>query len=355
MNMPRPNRTVPYIILALVFLALSVVWFIYGRDRQTESAGLNVPVVVTSAMQGDLVRTLELTGIVESENQVTVLPKISGTLDSLLVTVGESVDKGQVIARIDPEMYLINLNQVTAAYQAAESTYERVKRLYDSGAGSEEQFSNAQAQYESLKSQYELARLQFEYTNVTSPVDGTVLAKHMNPGSAAAPQIPIVTIGSLETLVVSVQVPEEYYRYFSEPSGWPASSARQPAAQADSRISAGIISVAPFISPESRSFEVSVGISTPDLVRPGMLLYISFAIDSRPGAWYLPARALRNGESLWYVNDDGSASSLELAPSYYDGNVFPIPDQWRSYRFIIEGQHFIEDGQQVSIIGESVQ
>ncbi len=348
----KKHKLLPYAILLFLFAILSFSWVWYGRSRQEISENMKLPVVVIKARKGYLKKSLELTGFAESENQVTVLPKISGTLDSLLVDVGDQVTAGQIIAKIDPELYRLTLNQIEAMYRVSEWTYNRVSRIYESGAGSGEQYENAKAQYESLQAQYDLALLQYEYTNVISPVDGTILIKHINQGSIVAPQVPIVTIGSLDQLAVSVSVPEEYYRYFSEKSSMPEVTLRQPSALENEEIPGRIDSAAPYISPESRNFEVKVQIPSPRDIRPGMLLYISFALESLDESWYLPAETLKNGESLWYVDALGAARSLQVEPDFYDGDLFPVPPEWMPLDFIIQGQHFLSDGQPVTVNGE---
>ncbi len=346
------KRFAMYAIPLVVLLTVVLLWVLRGKEASQAVSDIRLPVRIISPQKGDMERTLELSGRIESENQVTILPRIPGRLESLLVEVGDRVAAGDVLGKIDPEQYQLSLTQAKAGYSAAESSFKRIERLYSAGATSAENHSSAQAQYQSLKSQYELALLQYNYTSIQTPVSGSVLIKHLNTGSLVSPSIPVYTIGSLDSLKASIQIPEEYYSFFTEETGQIPVVVRH--ASLETVITdAEIISVAPFVSPQSRNFEIIVRLGYPQNFRPGMLVYVTFVLEKRDDVYYLPQGLTGAQAMYWHVDSAGEAQSLENPGLFETDDYVQIPDEWKDYQMVAQGQYFLSSGQAVEILGEA--
>ncbi len=312
------------------------------------------PVSVIQPTFGKLTQELQLNGYIESETTITVVPKISGTLDNLYVDIGDEVKKDEVIAEIDSESYELTLQQAEASYLAAKSTYERTKQLYDAQATSRQNYDQAKSQYDAAKSQYELARLHYTYTTIRSPIDGTVLKKHTAAGSLVGPQVPIMTIGDLDNLEIKAKIPEKYYELFvNKKNGIPV-TLTLPALQ-NRKLPARIETVSPYISPETKNFEAVCKISGDfSTVRPGMFINMTFVLDEVLEVYYLPFQALVGGEHLWFVDPrENTAHRIDYSLSYYTNDYFKVPEKYKEYLFILEGQHFLRQGQKVKLINET--
>jgi len=110
--------------------------------------------------------------------------------------------------------------------------------------------------------------------------------------------------------------------------------------------------IAPYIAPETKNFEVQctlLGITT--LVRPGMFLFLTFVLEEREQTTHLPFSTLVTGNTLWYADTETErAHKLEFQPTYYNATYFQIPEEYKDYLFIEEGQHFLREGQEIRII-----
>lgn len=355
-NKSKPGRRIfPFAILAVVLAAVSLLWFRWGSMQQETAEQIIPPVITGQAKLDTLSRRLRLTGSIESDNQVTVVPKISGIVETLQVDIGDAVESGQLLADIESDSYELQLSQIASSFRAAQSTYERISRLYEAQAASQEQYTNARAQYESLQSQYELAQLQLEYSHISSPVSGTVLDRMINEGAMVGPQVPLFIIGSLDDLVIELEVPEQYYSYFEDPDHFPKVEISRPdyrqtqsgAAAAEAEITAA----APYIKAQTRSFQASIEISSGSALRPGMLCYVDILLDSRDSVWTLPIEAIGNSTRLWYVDDEDRARFIELDEVFKNDAAFQVPEEYKDLSFILEGQHFLSEGQLVRISG----
>ncbi len=305
-----------------------------------------IPVRTMKPEFGDLVKSLRLNAHVESETMVTVLPFVSGVLQEMAVEIGQPVSKGQLIARIDSQRFALQLQQAEAAYLSAKSSYERLGQLYRANAATQQSYEQAKGQFDAYASQYELARIQLDYATVKSPVDGVVLVKHMSAGSIAAPERPLVTIGDLTDLIVRARVPERYYEQFSADGDSMRIAIRRAGG---GEYTGRVRSISPFISAETKNFEVSVSIDgATGVLRPGMFVSLEFELARWPGVFSLPFEALIGGK-VWRV-EGGKAVSETFTPVDASDTHFSVPLAWSDREFIIEGQYFAREGSPVSIV-----
>mgnify|MGYP000846065691 CR=1 FL=1 len=340
------------LILTLLIIALFIfVWFKSNQEEQFVIKSIKTPVRVISPRTGPLNRTFRLSGYLEAQSMVTILPRISGVLLSLSVDMGDRIKAGDLLAEIDASTYQLQLEQAKAAFLASRSTFDRISQLYASNAATRQTYEEVKAHYDAMKAQYDLAELQYSYTRVVSPIDGVVLVKHTTPGALVAPQVPLVTLGNTDTLVIKAQVPERYYYVFLEKKDSMRVSISIPALE-NREFEAKIERIAPYIAPETKNFEVQCTLlGSTTLVRPGMFLFLTFVLEEREQTAYLPFSTLVTGNTLWYADPDNErAHKLEFQPTYFNSTHFQIPEEYKDYLFIEEGQHFLREAQEIRII-----
>jgi RND family efflux transporter MFP subunit len=347
------RRTAAGIIKYLLVLAgLGGVAALWYQAQSVESAvreEMRIPVRVVEPRRGPVKRTYQVGGHLESESMVTVLPRIAGSLNELVVDVGERVREGELIARIDDEPYVLTLRQAEAAYLSAKSTFERTEQLYESNATSRQNYEQAKGQYEATKSQFELARLNLAYTEIRAPVSGAVVQRHTSVGNLVGSQVPIVTIADLDNLEVKAAISERYYSSFAADPASIEVTVTIPAL--DGRRTVGeIVRVSPYVAPQTKSFEVTCAlVDPPQLARPGMYVELTFALENRRDVLSVPNEALVGGTTLWYLEGE-KARKLEIEPGLQTDTVTVVPDSLEGKSILIEGQHFLSDGQPVDVL-----
>src|ERR1051326_6568301 len=131
-----------------------------------------VEVQTELAKKRNIVETVSANGKIQPEVQVKISSDVSGQVVELNVKEGAMVKKGDVVAKINPEIYQAAMDQMTASLNTSkanlenskarllqtksnfvnvEANYNRQKKLFDQGAISQSEFDNAKAQYESGK------------------------------------------------------------------------------------------------------------------------------------------------------------------------------------------------------------
>lgn len=332
--------------LVFVAIALVAILLIFSTARREKEITfeLVMPVKTILAEMGDLQKLLRISGFIESDTMVTVFPRISGTLTALYLEMGDPVEEDQIIALIDSEPYQLAFNQAKAAFLAADSTFKRISSLYSTKSVSQQNYDEVKANFDALKSSYELAELNLSYTGLKSPVSGVILEKHVSRGAMVAPQIPVVTVGDIYNLKVNCAIPEIHYSFFAGNMNNLDVILSVPAL-ANKKFLGTISHIAPFISPQTRTFIVKCEVvDDQSLLRPGMFSYVDFVLEEREQIHYLPFKTLSRGDELWYADEENRARVVNFTPHFNNGVFFQIPAELSDKRFIIEGQSFLKEG-----------
>jgi len=340
------------VLIAVVGVGVAAVILTPGRSTG-EAVPAAIPVRITEPRRMDLDEAVGAWGVVASADQVTLLPKVSGTITALSVDEGDSVTRGDVLAEIDPEVYRLEWRQAEAARTAARSTWERLDALYASGNATRQAWEEARAADETAEARADASRLRYDWTKVVSPITGVVLVRHAAVGSLASPTAPtpLYTLGSLDDLEVTVRLPEASYPDFlSEP---PSEIRAVSDAEPHRPLDVAIKSVSPRVDPRTRTFGVTCHVQAPDdgYLRPGMLVDLSFVLDDAPEVPTLPAEALVAGGHLWSLDDEDRPVMRELPNPRIVGDFLEIPEDWMGQRFVIEGQYFLDERSSVRILG----
>ena len=210
----------PVVIGAVVALlaVLAISWWWQQRSGGEDGSGYRTATVE----RGDIRVAISATGALRAISTVDVGSQISGLVTEVLADFNDQVSQGQVIARIDPGTYLVQIEQGTASADAAraslataqaalrnaEADHRRKAELAQSQLvatsdldlaraaldQARAQVDSARAQINQQQASTQTSRLNLERTEIRSPVDGVVLTRTVEPGQtvAASLQAPVL-------------------------------------------------------------------------------------------------------------------------------------------------------------------
>ena len=201
----------------------------------TAPAGAVLDVPVVTATAGTIESALEISGTLAPRTRVAVRPKLPGTLERVLVDIGDRVSIGQTIATIDRREIDAQADAAVAAVAVASAALEsaeanlanallendRAKNLFDKGALPRQRLDSAQTAYRAAIAQRDLAaanRAQADAAlrrarevqrdaTVTSPVNGFVVERHYDAGAMPTDK-PIVVVADLHQMKLEAGVSE---------------------------------------------------------------------------------------------------------------------------------------------------
>ena len=189
------------------------------------NAGPLVTVGMAVAKRADIPVYLDALGTVTPVTTITLRPQVSGVMTDVLFAEGQTVKKGEVLARIDPRPYEQALMQAQgtrvrdeAQLEAARVTLERFRTLLGQDSIARQEVDTQAALVKQLegtvltdKASEATARLNVEYTRVTSPVTGRVGLRAVDPGNyvAAGATTGIAVITQMTPIDVQFSVPQD--------------------------------------------------------------------------------------------------------------------------------------------------
>jgi len=204
----------------LVFLAAAVAlggggaWYLrqgpepVGAGRSAAPAP--VPVTVATTTKRDLPIYLTGLGSVQASFTVGIRPQVDGKLEAVLFTEGQQVRKGDVLAKIDPRLYVAALDQAKAKKMqdqalltSAQKDLARSRTLVDKSFQTQQVLDQQQAKVDQLiasiradEAAIETAQTLLDYTSIIAPSDGRMGVRMIDPGNIvhASDSAPITTL-----------------------------------------------------------------------------------------------------------------------------------------------------------------
>ena len=357
LNTKRKFSFVKFGIFSILALLFAVVFLLIMQRENAVDDEFLAPVITIKPIRGSLEKTLRITSQVETGRLITLVPRVGGMLIMLNVMPGDEVREGQVVARVDSAPYELSHIQAQSAFLTARSTYERIRQLYETQGVSRQNYEETRMAFEVARAQFELTQLNMDYASIRAPMNATVLMRHGTEGGLVGAGTPLVTLGDLNDLRIKAAIPEIHYRFFAD--NWETMPVRiqAPALEDAGSFDLKPLSLAPYVSPENRSFLVEYEIPQGAVhgLRPGMFVNVIFTLEKREDVFYLPFRVLASENRLWYVTEEMQSQYMEFIPDFFNNEFFQISSEWRDRIFILEGQHFISPGQRLNILGQNLQ
>lgn len=314
------------------------------------------------------IRTLEQTvladGTIKAQKQVTVGAQVSGQIKALHVTLGQQVQKGQLVAEIDDltqqnalkdaEEALKNVLAQRAAKVAMQKnnqlTYQRQREILAKGLGVRADFDSAKATLDSTQAEIDAldaqiaqaeiavstAKLNLGYTKITSPISGTVVALPVEEGQTvnAVQSAPtIIKVAQLDTMTVEAQISEAdvvkvkvgmpvFFTILGEPEKRFSATLRAIEPAPDSINDETTTSTSSSSSSSSSSTTTAIyynglfDVANPDgALRISMTAQVYIVLSKAEDAIVIPATALENDKGRYrvqVVDDKGKVSTREV-------------------------------------------
>jgi RND family efflux transporter MFP subunit len=195
----------------LPFLAAGFILLVGCTRQPTDSltATTQAPVrVQVASIQGDPIATIvEITGTVRPAERAVIAAKISGVIESLPLTLGQTVQRGELLVRLAAPELAARLAQTRAQLDRAEREEKRERDLAATGADTADAARAATERLRAARAALAEAEAMLAYTEIHAPYDGRVAQKLAYPGDFASPGQPLLVLESTAPLQIEAAVP----------------------------------------------------------------------------------------------------------------------------------------------------
>ncbi len=182
----------------------------------------DIPVIVEKTLNRNLKEYIQIIGTLEGKSDISFISETSGKIVELNKKLGDWVNKGETIGRIDNKDFAIQLNQAMFALSAAEATKETAdlnlksaEVLKKAGSISYVEYSNAKSSFKNAFSAYEgaLARVEqarktLDNSNLTAPISGQIVDLPIQIGQTINMGSKVCGIVDTKNLIIKTGVGE---------------------------------------------------------------------------------------------------------------------------------------------------
>jgi RND family efflux transporter MFP subunit len=285
---------------------------------------------------------IEVQGKLDGEDYVDVAPEGMGVVEEVYVKVGQAVNKGQALARLNDAAGRDQLKALETQYKMAKDAFEKQQRLWDQKIGSEMQYLQAKTNKEALESQLAGSRKQLDMLTIKSPISGTVEEVNIKVGQMASAQNPIppFRVINFSSLKVKADVAEAYSQKINV-----GDNVQVFFPDLNRDIDAKITAASRYINPSSRTFTVEARLN-PDKngFKANMVAVLKINDYKSEKAMVVPIN---------YIQSDPNGNFVYVAESngkdYVSTRVFV--EQGQSYNGMVEITKGLKAGDKVITSG----
>jgi len=323
-----------------------------GEEKDDEEVA-PVPVEVSKPLRGDILAVYSGTAPIEAFAEADVIAKVEGEIREVLVEEGDTVEKGQVLARLDGDRLRLELNESRARLNKMQRDFERNKELREKGLLSEGDFEKIRYDLEALKAAFNLASLELDYTQIRAPIAGVISERYIKLGNAIRIGEPMFRVTSLDPLVAYMHIPEREFRQIA--AGQPV--AIEIDALADDDFLSAVTRVSPIVDAGTGTFKITIEIRDETRsIKPGMFGRMSIVYDQHENVLQIPRSAVIEdmGVETVFVVDDGKAVRRTVQTGYGANGMIEVTDGLTDTDSVVTvGQVGLKQDAKVTVINAS--
>lgn len=332
----------------VVGLAVSVLLFVSRPEVEHKPLNIKAPLVTITEVQPQSKSIPVFTrGTVTPGTEIQLMSEVSGQVLELSPNFanGGFFRKGEVLIRIDPIEYEVNIKRAEAskaqAYQAKlqaeaeKKARSRVKNTSSSRlANYDIQYRQAEAQYEAAVAELEAVKLQRDRTTVRAPFDGRVRLAALNVGQYVRPGLQMGAIYAVDVAEIRLPLSDRQLGLVDVPSRFqdslnqtlPEVTLTEKFAGRTYTWKGKVVRAEGGVDERNRLLYVVAQVRDPyaaDPNQPGRPelvsgSFVEATIDGRrfERVFEVPRKALRNGAQLWVVDENNQLRERDVAIIY---------------------------------------
>jgi membrane fusion protein (multidrug efflux system) len=294
---------------------------------------------------------IDVKGTVVSDNNVMVPAQRDGLVLSVKVKEGQSVKKGQLLAKLDDSPIRSQMMPYTKQLELAKTVYERQKRLWEKEIGSEIDYLAAKTNKEALEETVAAYELEISKTSIYSSLNGIVDEIMMKEGEMAGAGKSGIRIVGTGNLKIKANLSEMYYGSVKKGDN---TIVKVPSQNVD--FEKPIFAVEKAINPANRTFGIDVRPPHNVKLSPNMLTVVTVNDYTKEEAIVVPQNIVQTdnkGSFLFIVQKkDGQSVAVKrdvLTGKSYKGKVEILQGLSAGDQLITSGYQNVSNGQKVTL------
>ena len=319
-------RYLPGLRRTLSSAAITIFLFGCSDTSEQNTAPIQRPVKIIEVKSAPLFPSRTYPAQIVSDYEVDMSFEVGGKVKQTVVDLGDSVDKGQLLASLDAADFMLAIDNIEANMAAAKSDLQfataeldRAISLTGKGYLSDTGVDNlknrkqtAISRLTSLNAQLAIAQRTLKKSSLYADTNGLVQAVYIEAGQVVSPGQALFHLVSVDSLEVEFSVPEQIINQISIDQILKLTLPQQPQFQGTGTIH----KLAPQANPLTGTYTVNARIDNPtNLLKPGMSATVSINNNNSPNVLLIPVSAIFNqGDKVAVWLFDPTDSKVRLAP-----------------------------------------
>ena len=332
---------------SVTFIGLLTLGLVMGSCSNSKGKQEKAPIRVKTEIAASTIGNTShsYVGIVEEREGTAVSFTSMGVVRRMLVSEGQAVSRGQLIADMDDTTARNMLAVAESGMNQANDALERYGMLHENGSLPEVKWVEIQNKVKQAESQLAIAKKNLADCQLIAPVSGIIGKKNVNAGETAMPSMAVVTILDISSVKVKVSVPEAEIKQIDANT---ASIIDVEAA--DKQVKGGLIEKGVQADALTHTYDVRILVSNPDRkLLPGMVANVTFDEGgdhetSTKNIITLPVTSVQRNAGgnlfVWTIDGSNTAHRTNVTVGNTIGNRMIIASG------LNEGQRVITEGYQ---------
>ena len=321
-----------------------------------------ITVSTTTATTMNLNDEDSVMGMIYSRSSPDIAAEVSGRVISVIADIGDTVEKGQVLAQIDSEKYDLQLAQskaeiarLSALLVNQELDLKRAEKLFKDNLVSEEMVDRTRAEFNALSEQINAANAQLrnserliEETKIKAPIQTKVAAKHIDIGDFVQNGMIVYELVDTKNLRVALSFPE--YQSLKLKKGLKV-FLTTPTSK-DQNVETIIKEVKPSVNSNNRSITAIVDFDNPGSWVPGASTQARIILSTYQDAVVLPQLAVVRrsiGDVVYLIQNDTAVEQQVDTGLEKDGFIHIKSGLKHGDIVALDGAGFLTNGTQILI------
>ncbi|MDA3851827.1 MAG: efflux RND transporter periplasmic adaptor subunit [Spirochaetaceae bacterium] len=307
----------------------------YGDDQEVPPLAVEVVLVE----QGKLIPYLELSGTVEGINEVSLLSRNFGQIEEVYVGLGDRVEEGQLLVRLEDNLSLLNLRAAEESRNTARIEFEALQQSYNTGGTSRRDFSAAQNRLASAEAALEQARQNHRGNRITSPINGYISAldRSISKGNSLQQGQLVAHIIDSSSWIMEGYLGESQIGLVTQDQ-----QVQVSIPSAGSMVETGkILAVSPGGDLTTGSYKIEIKWTSDNpRLRSGMTAMVKIPTSGENQGLLIPSSAVvkREGKDYVFLDNQGIAEAVAIKPGPALGNrMIVLEGLSRGDRLVVSG------------------
>jgi RND family efflux transporter MFP subunit len=325
-------------------VAVLLVYPFLGCRRQQVARSEPAPVAVRAETveAKPHAATEDVVGTVRPKLHSVIEAKVSGRIEKMLVTPGQQIRAGELLAQLDAREIQAKLDQALAVSRQTESELKRNETLRARQVITPAEFEAVQSRYQVAAAAAAEAETMLSYTKIIAPFDGVVTRKLADLGDLATPGKPLIELEDPQVLQFEAAVPEAIIDRV-------ALGAKLPVRIMSQEREAVVSEIAPSADPTSRTFAVKLDLPPARELRAGQFGRVEIPVSKTNVLRAAASAVIQRGQlELVFVVANGHAQLRLVKTGKRFGNEIELLSGVSAgEKVVTEGAASLVDGQAV--------